>query len=160
MDGILVPVGLALLGIVAVAVLVAAWEHRKRMIEMRRRLAWSEQSRFEAEQHAEAMEARVAEMHEALRTRRAAEQAAPTTEDGAVADAAHPVGDQAERHATLGQALVRMPHGPRSVDDPAWVDTEPMVGSHVVQEFAPTMPADLELELTPPPAAAPPRQPA
>ncbi|MDE2613411.1 MAG: hypothetical protein KGL78_08215 [Burkholderiales bacterium] len=151
MDAIPYLLAIALVVLVALAVVVVRREHRGRLQEIEERLARSEESRFEAEQHAEAMGARMAELHHTLRRR----GAAPAVEVPAVdAPAAPPPaggsgnGDQAERHAALDQALDRMPHAPRGPTDRAWVDTEPMVSPFVVPAYAPTMPADLEVELS------------
>jgi len=151
MDAFLYPFGIAFVALVVAAVVVVRREHRSRLREIEERLARAEESRFEAEQHAEAMGARMAELHHTLRRR----GASPAGD--AASKAAPPAGsgDLVERHATLDQALDRMPQAPRSPDNPTWVDTEPMVSPFVVPAYAPTMPADLEIELarTPPGAA-------
>lgn len=151
-------IGIALSALVALGIVLVVRRHRQRLLEMEQRLAWSEQSRFDAELHAEAMGAQMADMKLLLRQRRAVAPAQPRGDAPAVGPHAD-AGDQAERDLTLGQALARMPHGPYGLygpagaDDPGWIDTEPMVGSYVVPAYAPTMPADLEPEL--PPLATP-----
>lgn len=150
MDGSLLPIGIALAGLaVVVSAAALAWGQRQRALETQRRLAWSEQSRFEAEQHVEAMEARIAGMYEALRARRLV---------AAAADADAPqgaAGDGAERRAALGRALGRMSRGPGMAEDSSWIDTEPIVTKTIVPAFAETMPFDLELELAAPPGCGP-----
>lgn len=142
MDESLLPIGIALAGLAVVAAAAAlAWGQRQRALETLRHLARSEQSRFEAERHVEAMETRIAGMYAALRARRMA-AAVPH------ADAPQRAGgDGAERRAVLGQALGRMSRGPGAAEDSSWIDTEPIVTKTIVPAFAETMPFDLELEL-------------
>ncbi|HOL36637.1 MAG TPA: hypothetical protein PLT38_02325 [Rubrivivax sp.] len=169
MDGLGYLIGIALSALVALGTALVVRRHRQRLQAMERRLAWSEQSRFDAELHAEAMGAQMADLQLLLRQRRPAAPLQPHGDAPAAgphadadADAGAGAGDQAERDLTLGQALARMPHGPHGphgphrppgADDLAWIDTEPMVGSYVVPAYAPTRPADLEPGL--PPRATP-----
>lgn len=146
MDGVFFIVALAVGGLFLTAAAVAGWEHRRRIAAMNRRLTRSEASRFAAEQEAEAKEAQVETMHRALRDqRRAAASAGSMT----MPEMPLPVvGDQAQRQWTLHDAFGRMAQIPRPAA-PVWVDTEPMVGASLAPEFAPTMPADVELILLP-----------
>jgi len=77
MNGLILLGACGLAALVLVALAVAWWEHRKRLVEMQRRLAWSEQSRFMAEQQAGEATARLAAIGRALDTRRQALGAAP-----------------------------------------------------------------------------------
>jgi hypothetical protein len=86
--------------IFAVALAVAWWEHRKRVQALQRQLAWSEQSRFMAEQQAGEAVERLAAIGRTLDTFRR-----PTPESAAEPDSA--------------------PAAPPLVDGR---DTEPMVG--------------------------------
>ncbi len=88
-----------LMGVIAIAVALAWWEHRKRLQDLQRRLAWSEQSRFMAEQQADEAAQRLAEIGRALDTFR------------------RPAPEPAAEPATAPAAPL-----------PDWRDTEPMVG--------------------------------
>ena len=54
-------------------------------------------------------------------------------------------GDRAERQSALHQALTRMAERPGAAIDPdAWIDTEPQVALGQAQNFAATMPFELD----------------
>jgi hypothetical protein len=72
MNGVVILGACGLAALVGVAALVAWWERSKRLVELQRRLAWSEQSRFMAEQQAGEVTARLAAIGRALDTRRRA----------------------------------------------------------------------------------------
>jgi hypothetical protein len=156
MEGIIIPLGLGLLAVVAAAVVVAVVEHRKRIAEMQKRLAWSEESRFAMEQHAEAMDARLAAIHAAMRSqRRADDPAGPAAAATAAPQATPPPPASAPVAPALAAASAAAPAAvPFTPGDIGWQDTEPMVGQslQVRQQFADTMPADIEIELAAEPA--------
>lgn len=161
MEAVWVPLAIGLAVLIIVALAVAWWEHRQRLAEVQRRLEDSEQSRFMLEQQAGEMDARLVALSEALvtkRTRAGSEAAAgPASARSSVPSSAASAapssgtsapGDQAERATTMSTAMNRM-SAPAQRDDVFWQDTQPMVGTSAEQNFAPTMPAPLDL-LTPP----------
>ena len=100
----------------------AWWRHRARLLEMKRRLAWSEESRFQLEQHAESVDARMQDMERTLRSQQLALQASR---------------DAAQRRAVLEAALDKA----GSVTATGWADTQPF--GPAGDRYAPTMPAPL-----------------
>ena len=64
--------GMASAALLVVAVAVAWWEHRKRMAEIRRQLAWSENSRFAMEEHVREVDVRMQAMSVALESQQQA----------------------------------------------------------------------------------------
>jgi hypothetical protein len=113
---------LLLLALLAVA-LWAWWRHRTRLLEMKRRLAWSEESRFQLEQHAEAVDAKMQDMARTLENQ---QQALSASRDAAVRRAA--------LEAALDNAASHAPAG--------WADTQPL--GPPGDRYVPTMPAPLE----------------
>ncbi len=84
MDWILNPVGLSLLALLVVALVVAWWEHRKRLREVTRRLAVSERSRRELTARAQALGAQLGEARAAGVLAQAGAGSAGSTPGGAV----------------------------------------------------------------------------
>lgn len=118
---------MALLPLLVLALVAAAayawWRHRAGLREMERRLAWSEESRFQLEREAESTDARMQEM---ARTLQHQQQALLAARDAAV------------RRATLEAALDKAAAGSPT----PWADTQPLgpPGDH----FAATLPAPLD----------------
>jgi hypothetical protein len=144
MDGLIVAIGFGLLAVVLLAVVVAWWEHRKRTIDIQRRLTWSEKSHSALKQQAEAGEARKAAVTGAL------QQARKHDGDVAVApEAAAPV-----RPAPPATPVAPAPHEALETptldrfEGPGWAETEPLDGMGAEPQFAETMPADLQFAET------------
>ena len=136
MDRILTWLGAASAALLTVAIAVAWWEHRKRMAEMRRELAWSENSRFALEDHAKTVEERLQAITARVESQR---------------QELHTVRDITQRRQALEGALQRMSQPAAVADAPpgAWINTEPMVLATSVPprldapHFDPTEPAEL-----------------
>jgi hypothetical protein len=116
------------------------WQHRVRLIDMQRRLQWSEQSRFALERHAQEVDLRLAAMAQtlqALEIRRAPPVLPPD--------------EASERRRFMEEALGRadaaaaatLAHAAPAHANP-WKDTEPLPMGDPT--YAPTMPMDLHPE--------------
>jgi len=103
----------------------AWWRHRTRLLEMKRRLAWSEESRFQLEQHAESVNAKMQDMARALQDQQHALQASR---------------DAADRRAVMEAALGRAAETAAS----GWADTQPF--GPPGDRYVPTMPAPLDTQ--------------
>ncbi len=101
----------------------AWWRHRVRLHEMKRRLAWSEESRFQLERHAESVDAKMQDMARTLQTQQQALQASR---------------DAATRRALLEATLDKAAH----TSGAGWADTEPF--GPPGDRYVPTLPAPLD----------------
>ena len=136
MDRFLTWLGAASAALLTVAIAVPWWEHRKRMAEMRRELAWSENSRFALEEHAKTVEVRLQAINANIESQM---------------QELHSVRDITQRRQALEGALQRMSQPATAADAQAgaWIDTEPMVLATSVPprfdppHFDPTEPAEL-----------------
>jgi hypothetical protein len=121
MDSLLTWIGAIAGALLVVAVVVAWWEHRKRLAELRLQLINSEHSRFELEERVRAVDLRLEEMSATLQTQQRDLQAAR--------EASH-------RRTTLDHALQRMSRAPADAGNSAWPDTLPMVQATDVPQAA------------------------
>jgi Flp pilus assembly protein TadB len=118
----------ALLGALVLIGAAAAWlAYRKRMAEIQRQLAWSENSRFALEEHAREVDARLQAMSEALDSQQRARHGTP---------------DVAARRGVLAGALHRMTHPPVAPAVTPWADTEPMVAESEAPRVPPARSAE------------------
>ena len=99
------------------------WRHRARLAEMKRRLAWSEESRFQLEKHAETVDAKLQDMARTLQTQQQALQASR---------------DAATRRAVLEAALDKA----AGTTPSGWADTQPF--GPPGDRYVPTLPAPLD----------------
>lgn len=103
----------------------AAWRHHLHLRELQRRLAWSEDSRLELEERAEAVDVRLALLADQL----AAQQRALAEREAAA------------RRESLERLIDSAPRNAAATPTPtAWADTQPAPEAH----YAPTQPAPLE----------------
>jgi hypothetical protein len=109
------PTSIWLMGLLTMLVLAlvagaafAWWRHRVGLLEMKRRLAWSEESRFQLERDAESTDARMQQM---ARTLQHQQQALLAARDVSV------------RRATLEAALDKAATGSAATP---WADTQPL----------------------------------
>ena len=154
MDQILLGLGAAGATLLVIAVVVALWEHRRHIAEMRQQLAWSENTRDLLQAHAKDVDAKLATLSAALHaqllvppTAGAVTEVAKTATAATVPVAAAAPVAAPRFKSPAGTARVAMAAAQSAVKQ-QWIDTEPMVLTSQVLEgpapdFDPTMPAEL-----------------
>ncbi len=165
MDQILLGLGAAGAALLIIAIVVALWEHRRHMAEMRQQLAWSENTRDLLQAHARHVDARLATLTAAVNMQTVAPApAAPVASSPPAiafpgpglapgelaATAGTPLSVPATQGAQpaprmtahAGSAALAMAAAQSAVTQ-QWIDTEPMVLTSQVPDFDPTMPAEL-----------------
>jgi hypothetical protein len=126
--------------LVMAAAIWAWWAHRQLLIDVQRRLQWSEQSRFALERHAQEVDLRLAAMAHSLQAM-----------EGQRAPPVLPPNEASERRRFMEEALGRADAAAAATlaqAQPAhanpWKDTEPLpLGDPT---YAPTMPMPLREE--------------
>jgi hypothetical protein len=139
-------------GVLLLAAGMAAWwHHRTRLNDLQRRMAWTEQSRFALERHAQEVDLRLVAMAKALESLQAQREPAvvpaPASHGPAAMPPVLPPDDASERRRFMMEALERADASAAaklSVQASPWRDTEPLQLPDTC--YAPTMPLELNDE--------------
>jgi hypothetical protein len=136
MDRILLGLGAAGAALLIIAIAVAWWEHRRHAVELRRQLAWSENTRDLLQAHAKDVETRLSALTATVQAHQQSHQGSGTArEPNSTAPDSPPhfaSPSVLAAAATAAAAGAQMQH---------WKDTEPMVLAGPVLDFDPTLPA-------------------
>lgn len=143
MDTLLTWIGLGGCALITVAGALAWWEHRKRLLELKRDIALVENSRFLLEEHVRTVDLRLQAMDATLQAQQrtlANQRPAPPPAAAAATPAA--------AVASAAAATTPDPAPAPAVQNPAprtdWPDTLPMeLDESRAVHYAPTMPMDL-----------------